>query len=65
MAEQQTILESIQSELEAMRNRRYLRETKVKLEELFANVESDEEPELRAMANDQKVGLSGTSGTRL
>lgn len=48
-----------------MRNRRYLRETKVKLEELFANVESDEEPELRAMANDQKVGLSGTSGTRL
>lgn len=63
-AEQQAILESIQSEVEVAANRRYLCEADVELEELFADMESDKEPELRASANDQEASPSGTSGTK-
>jgi hypothetical protein len=62
-AKQHAILEFIQLEPEVVANRNYLRETDVDLEELFMDVESDEEPELLAAANDQEAGPSDTSGT--
>lgn len=62
--EQQATLDSIQSELEVEANLRYLREADAELEEVFADMKSDEQPKRRAATNDQESGRNYQHGGR-
>lgn len=61
--EQQAILNCIHLNAEAEANRRYLREARAEVDALFADMESDEEPEQREAAIHQEAGSSDTIGT--
>ena len=63
--EQQAILDSIQLETEVEANHRYVHEAQVEVNQLFANMESNEEPDLAEAANDHEAGLSGSLYLRL
>lgn len=53
--EQQATLDSIQSELKVKANCRYLCEEDAELEEVFADMESDEQSELGAATNNEEA----------
>lgn len=56
---QYIILDSIQSEDKVEVNRRFLRQRNAEIDEPFADMEFNEEPDVRPAANDHKAGGSG------
>lgn len=53
------------SKVEVEANHLFLREAKAERDELFADMESDKEPEPWAAANEQEAGPSDTVGTEV
>jgi hypothetical protein len=64
LVEQHAILDSIRSKAEVEANHRFLREARAERDELFADMESDEKPELWAAAKDQEASLPGLPAWR-
>jgi hypothetical protein len=60
-AEQQAILESIQSKAEVEANHRFLWQVAAEVDEIFADTDSDEELEVHPVGNDHESGDSDTN----
>lgn len=60
-ADHQAIFDSIQTEAEVEANGRFLHQQDAKLDEICADMESNEEPEVHLAANDPEADSSGTN----